>query len=78
MKKCVFKKNASCAVLVNGKCKKCSFCKTERQLEEGRRKAKERIRTLTKEEQEYIDEKYYSDKKGLRAEFSKVGFECIF
>lgn len=78
MKKCVFKKNSKCSVLVNGVCQNCSFCKTQRQLEEGRRKAKERIRSLPKDESAYIYDKYYSDPRGLRAEFSNFGIECIF
>lgn len=78
MKVCAFKSKKKCAVLVNGNCEKCSFCKTRRELEEGRRSSKARIRSLPRYEREYIEEKYYSSKIGIKSDLSRFGIECIF
>lgn len=59
MKECVFKRDRYCAILRQKKCKLCPFRKTAEELEAGRRKAKERLRTLPKPLQEYIDAKYH-------------------
>lgn len=58
--KCVFKMDGRCLCLTRRSCGGCSFKKTKEQLDEGRDKALERIRTLPGEHQTAIYEKYYN------------------
>lgn len=62
MEKCVFNKGKKCSALTPKKCKNCSFRKTEAELNAGREKARERLESLPKEQQDAIMRKYY----GLR------------
>lgn len=56
---CVFKIACRrCAALTRKSCKGCRFRKTRKQLEEGRRKADERILSLPYEQREHILNKY--------------------
>ena len=69
MKVCAFKKDKGCTVLNRDTCKGCTFFKTERQLEEGRKKARERVNSLPDEVKHHIKHKYYgSEPKGARNE----------
>lgn len=65
---CVFKKENGCMILTHGKCQKCSFMKTREELDNGRRKASERIKSLPMVEKEYIQEKYYDQKAIVQVE----------
>lgn len=59
MKNCVFDKGNICAALTTHNCEKCSFCKTEKELIDGREKARERIESLPKKQYDAIQQKYY-------------------
>lgn len=54
-----------CRILITNKCPGivCSFFKTQEQHKESCRKAKIRLQSLEKVEQQYIADKYYSGKK---------------
>lgn len=58
MNLCTFDNGKTCSVLRRGNCKGCSFFKTEEQLLEGRAKARERLFSLPKATQVWIQEKY--------------------
>ena len=60
MKDCAFNKDGKCVALKEKQCKGCHFYKTPEELAEGRQKATERIRTLSKSKQAYIKYKYYT------------------
>ena len=63
---CVFSREEGCAVLTKKQCesgKPCSFCKSAKELEAGRKRADARIASLTEEEKAYIQFKYPSRKK---------------
>lgn len=64
MNKCAFDKGYKCSALTTKECAWCKFRKTKQELEEGRRKAMERIETLPNKYQ--IIEKYHS---GMRRDF---------
>ena len=64
MEKCAFDKGYKCSALTSKMCAGCKFRKTKQELEEGRRKAMERLENLHNRYQ--IIEKYYS---GMRREF---------
>lgn len=67
MKVCAFKKDNGCTVLNRADCNGCAFFKTEKQLEEGRAKAMERVNSLPEDFRHYIKGKYYSSEpKGMR------------
>ena len=56
---CVFKvSNTKCAILTKKECSRCSFCKTREELEEGRKKVRERIANLPVDVKTRIQEKY--------------------
>lgn len=59
MKTCVFDKGCICTALDSRDCEKCSFRKTEKELIEGRAKARERIENLPKRQYDAIMNKYY-------------------
>lgn len=56
---CAFNKKGECTVLKETKCNKCSFRKTQKQLDEGRKRAKRRINALPTVERESIKKKYH-------------------
>ncbi len=56
---CVFDMNGKCRALNVKECYGCKFFKTEEEYENGRRKAKRRVATLSPEEKDYIQRKYY-------------------
>lgn len=58
--KCVFSRNGRCLCLTRKHCVECSFKKTREQLDDGRAKALEHIRTLPEEHQLSIYDKYYN------------------
>ena len=58
-KDCAFSSGRKCAVLTRYTCAWCSFYKTRQQLDEGRKKAAERLKTLPDTKQMYITAKYY-------------------
>lgn len=60
-----YDRNKGCTVLKITKCKDCNFYKTKKEVEEGRKKAIERIMSLDKDEREYINETYYDGKLGV-------------
>lgn len=60
---CVFDFGRKCVALTEKKCKDCRFRKTQKELKEGRKKAKKRIASLPEEQQTYIREKYYGKEK---------------
>lgn len=64
MDKCAFDKGYKCSALTSKMCAGCKFRKTKQELEEGRRKAMERIQESPNRDR--IIEKYYS---GMRREF---------
>lgn len=57
---CVFDRGNRCSALTGMECKNCSFKKTKEQLDEGRRVAAERIRSLPVFSRMYIKDKYYN------------------
>jgi hypothetical protein len=59
MNACTFNKGGKCSILGEKNCEGCSFIKTDKQLEEGRAKAKERIDSLPAEAKKSIMDKYY-------------------
>lgn len=62
--KCAFDmEEGKCAVLTEKSCEKCSFFKSKERLEEGRKKAEKRMKSLPKEQQAYIYDKYYSKRQ---------------
>lgn len=62
MNNCFAYKNRECIALKETKCKDCNFYKTKKEVEEGRKKAIERIKSLDKETRERINETYYDGK----------------
>lgn len=58
MVKCVFEHGTKCVALTSKRCEGCHFRKTEKEAEEGRKKAKRRINSLPEEMQNYIRDKY--------------------
>ncbi len=59
MSDCYFKmSNKKCGVLTKKACRGCSFRKTKQELEDGRRKADERILSLPYEQRVHILNKY--------------------
>lgn len=77
MKNCAFDMKKCCAALSKKNCKGCAFKKTEKQLEKGRKEAEKRIDSLPQSQQEYIYDKYHSEKSGLRFEFAKYGVAAL-
>ena len=59
MKSCVFNRGKKCAVLTSHNCEKCSFRKTERELQEDRASARKRIESLPDDQYNAIMKKYY-------------------
>lgn len=57
---CCFNRGAKCAVLTTMKCDGCHFKKTHRQLTQGRKKARERIKSLPYEQRQRIFLKYHN------------------
>lgn len=58
---CAFRLNEKkCSVLTKKACFRCPFQKTKEELEEGRAKAEERIKSLPSKAQREIHDKYYS------------------
>lgn len=60
---CFAYKPKSCNALTEKKCDGCGFYKTKEEFRLGHKKALERIKTLDKELQEHIEEKYF--KRGV-------------
>ena len=58
MNNCAFERGKQCIALREKKCLLCPFYKTEEQLEEGRKKARNRIRHLPEGKQKIIKTKY--------------------
>lgn len=58
-KECVFYQGKKCAALNQKKCGGCRFFKTEEQLEEGRKRAKDRVMSLPLEQRLHIASVYY-------------------
>lgn len=56
---CTFNKEGTCSILRSKNCKKCSFFKTEKELQEGRAKARESIEALPPQQLADIIAKYY-------------------
>lgn len=56
---CTFNKEGICSILKGTACKKCSFFKTEKELQEGRAKARESIEALPPQRLADIVAKYY-------------------
>ena len=59
MSVCAFKKGGKCVPLTRDNCTGCTFFKTNKELEEGRLKAKERFESLPDDVQARILDKYY-------------------
>lgn len=60
-KSCAFSLGRRCAVLTRWTCAGCSFFKTKEQLDEGRKKAEERLKTLPNWVQVSIRETYHKE-----------------
>lgn len=60
--KCVFDHGRNCMALTQKSCDGCSFYKTKSEAEDGRKKAKIRIASLSDDERAYIMGKYYAKK----------------
>lgn len=59
VKRCYFKVNDhKCSILKSKACMRCHFFKTEEEVKAGRKKAKERIKTLSPQKQREIRDKY--------------------
>lgn len=58
--KCAFDRIYQCAALTHKECIGCHFRKTQKQLEEGRERADERIESLPGDVQDKIAKKYRS------------------
>ena len=61
--KCAFDKENGCAALKEKPCmigKPCSFFKSREKLEEGRKKAMKRVRSLPINQKRHIFDKYYT------------------
>lgn len=56
---CAFNTGKRCIALVNQRCKNCSFHKTQSQLTNGRKLAKNRIISLPEDLKVHITNKYY-------------------
>lgn len=56
---CAFEHGENCKALTHKKSGECSFAKTQQQLDAGRKKAADRLRSLPKETQTWINDKYY-------------------
>jgi len=70
---CFFESDGVCRVIAVDKCTVyrkhiCSFCKTQEEVEKGRKDAFARLNRLPLELQAYIAEKYYGGKKPWEAE----------
>ena len=63
MNECAFDRGSKCSALKEKDCWKCSFRKTQKQLEAGRKKAVERINNLPRDTQTWIREKYYTKQR---------------
>jgi hypothetical protein len=61
---CVFSIRTKCEVLTEKNCEGCHFRKTREELQQGRAKATERIRSLPLNKQEHIRLKYYTRCRG--------------
>ena len=59
MNDCAFNNGKKCSALTKKQCKGCRFKKTTEELNEGRQKAKERIRKLPLDIRLHITRKYY-------------------
>ena len=57
---CVFDDDKKCKALNIKKCNGCNFFKTDLQLEKGRKKAEERLKSLPKEQQRHYKDSYYN------------------
>ena len=68
MEKCVFNNGKKCSALAPKKCKNCSFRKTEAELNAGREKARKRLESLPKEQQDDILKKCHSLRRAEDAE----------
>lgn len=60
---CVFEHGIKCVALTEKRCEGCSFRKTKEEAEEGRKRARRRISSLSREQQIYIYDKYYGKGK---------------
>lgn len=56
--RCAFDRGTLCTALSEKKCRKCSFCKTQEELDEGRERAEDRIMSLPDDVQDRIAKKY--------------------
>ena len=63
MSKCAFDRGDECSALTVKECDMCSFCKSREELERGRVKASNRIRSLSVDKYVRILHKYYVDNK---------------
>lgn len=57
--RCAFDRGTLCTALSEKKCHKCSFRKTQEELDAGRERAEQRINTLPEEQQDHIRFKYH-------------------
>lgn len=55
---CAFERGNCCMALKEKNCRCCPFWKSKAQLEDGRKKARNRIRRLPEVKQKHIKEKY--------------------
>ena len=55
---CVFYRGGFCAALITKECENCHFAKTKEELDDGRRKAKARVRSLPRNKYHYIKVTY--------------------
>lgn len=60
--KCAFEHGRNCMALTQKTCEGCSFFKTKTEAENGRKRAKIRIASLSEDERAYIMGKYYGKK----------------
>lgn len=61
--RCAFDRGTLCTALSEKKCHKCSFRKTQEELDAGRERAEDRIASLPENHQEYIRFKYNKGRK---------------
>ena len=59
MNVCALMRGGKCSSLRRKNCNGCTFFKTEKQLREGRQKARERLEALPDDDKKWIKDKYY-------------------
>ena len=57
---CVFEHGSKCVALTQKCCEGCRFRKTQKEVDERRKRTKKRINSLPEETQAYIRNKYYT------------------